>query len=259
MAAAANVPVEALDRLRTQLGLLTQSIGSLLQDLRTADPLPPWPTLTAQLAILNSQLSTLSRSLHQHSNTLSATVAFPLPTFPVRTQENLLNLLLRKKLAPEVEEWLAAGREKGLSLKPGGGIGPDGKPKPAGSDDEDGEDSEEEKDDEEDSDDDMQDDDDDGEEGRKRNRHWALKAVIKEQRSRDWEADFTKEELERVGNDISKIETGLTADSDGRIIKKSLDPSSQASLNKRDENGWTLEMMFRFMSTGVRPEEHPGR
>ncbi|KAF3933663.1 hypothetical protein ABW20_dc0106367 [Dactylellina cionopaga] len=255
MSSGANVPVEALDRLRVQLGLLTQSIGSLLQDLRTADPLPPWPTLTAQLAILNSQLSTISRSLHQQSPVLSSTVAYPLPTFPARTQENLLNLLLRKKLAPEVEEWLAAGRDKGLALKSAGAS------KGTGSDDE-GEDYPDEnndEDDEEDLDDDMQDDD-DGEEGKKRNRHWALKAVIKEQTSRDWEADFTKEEITSVNGDLSKIQTGLKTDTSGRIVKKSLDPTSnQALLNRRDENGWTLEMMFRFLSTGVQPEGQPVR
>ncbi|EWC48117.1 hypothetical protein DRE_02696 [Drechslerella stenobrocha 248] len=252
MSAAATAPVESLDRLRVQLGLLTQSIGSLLQELRTADPLPPWPTLTAQLAILNSQLSTLSRTLHQHSPALATTVAFPLPTFPARTQENLLNLLLRKKLAPEVEEWLAAGRDKGLGLKSASSA-PNGKGRAgAGSDDEgssdDGDNSEND-DDEDDSDDDMQDA--GGEEGQKRNRHWALKTVVKEQRSRDWDADFTKEELERVGGDPSKVETGLRVDSAGRIVKRYVDP---ASINQRDEGGWTLEMMFRFMSAGIRPD-----
>ncbi|KAK6359886.1 mediator of RNA polymerase II transcription subunit 8 [Orbilia brochopaga] len=252
MSAAANVPVDALDRLRVQLGLLTQSIGSLLQELRTADPLPPWPTLTAQLAILNSQLSTLSRTLHQHSTALTTTVVFPLPTFPARTQENLLNLLLRKKLAPEVEEWLAAGRDKGQALK--AAAFPNGKGKGESDDEassEDDNNSDEEED--EDSDDDMQDA--DGEEGKKRNRHWALKAVVKEQRSRDWDADFTREELERVGGDPAKVETGLKLDADGRVLKRSIDPTS---MNKRDEKGWTLEMMFRFMSAGIRPDA-PGR
>ncbi|KAF3939749.1 hypothetical protein ABW19_dt0208919 [Dactylella cylindrospora] len=244
-AAAANLPVEALDRLRTQLGLLTQSIGSLLQELRTADPLPPWPTLTAQLAILNSQLSSLSHSINQHSSALSTTVAYPLPTFPARTQENLLNLLLRKKLAPEVEEWFLAGRDKGAAITAAS----------QSKEDEDGSESENESEGSESDDDDMEDD--DGE-GKKRNKHWALKAVIKEQRSRDWEADFTKEEVEKVGGDVTKIETGLQVDSEGRIIKKAVDLASQ-SMNKRAENGLTLEALFRFMSSGTKPGELPAR
>lgn len=38
-------------------------------------------------------------------------VAYPLPTFPARTQENLLGQLLRKKLEPDVEDWVLRGRE----------------------------------------------------------------------------------------------------------------------------------------------------
>ena len=38
-------------------------------------------------------------------------VAYPLPNFPGRTQENLLGLLLRKKLEPNVEDWVVEGRE----------------------------------------------------------------------------------------------------------------------------------------------------
>ncbi|KAK6528181.1 mediator of RNA polymerase II transcription subunit 8 [Arthrobotrys megalospora] len=261
--AAPNVPIEALDRLRVQLGLLTQSIGSLLQELRTSDPLPPWTTLTAQLAILNSQLSTLSRSLHQHSATLQTTVAYPLPTFPARTQENLLNLLLRKKLAPEVEEWLQTGRKTGLALSSSSSS--NDKQKTSNNDDSDDdsepEAEEEEGDDDDDDDDDMADDDDDDPESKKRKRHWAIKIVQRDQRSRDWESDFTKEEIEAVNGDLTKIQTGLKTHSDGTIIKRSLDSSalSTSALNKRDENGWTLDMMFRFMSTGARPaEDHPG-
>jgi len=38
-------------------------------------------------------------------------VAYPLPTFPGRTQENLLGQLLRKKLEPDVEDWVLRGRD----------------------------------------------------------------------------------------------------------------------------------------------------
>ncbi len=38
-------------------------------------------------------------------------VAYPLPTFPARTQENLLGQLLRKKLEPDVEDWVLRGRD----------------------------------------------------------------------------------------------------------------------------------------------------
>ena len=36
---------------------------------------------------------------------------YPLPAFPGKTQENLLGQLLRKKLEPNVEDWVEKGRE----------------------------------------------------------------------------------------------------------------------------------------------------
>ncbi|KAF3167540.1 mediator of RNA polymerase II transcription subunit 8 [Orbilia oligospora] len=253
--ASPTLPVEALDRMRIQLGLLSQSINSLLQELRTSDPLPPWTTLTAQLAILNSQLSTISRSLHQHSASLSTTVVFPLPTFPGRTQDGQLHRLLGKKLSPEVQDWIQIGRKAGLALTS----------KPKNDDDDSDDDSEPEAEDEQEADDDdddeMDEDDGDDPDSKRRKRHWALKIVQKDQRSRDWDSDFTKEEIEAVGGDLTRIQTGLKTHLDGTIIKRSMDSSalSTSALNKRDENGWTLEMMFRFMSTGMRPaEDHPG-
>ena len=38
-------------------------------------------------------------------------IAYPLPTFPGKTQESLLGLLLRKKLEPNVEDWVTEGRK----------------------------------------------------------------------------------------------------------------------------------------------------
>lgn len=36
---------------------------------------------------------------------------FPLPSYPGKTQEALLNQLLRKKLEPEVEDWVVQGQQ----------------------------------------------------------------------------------------------------------------------------------------------------
>ena len=38
-------------------------------------------------------------------------VVYPLPEFPGQTQEDLLGQLLRKKLEPNVEDWVADGRQ----------------------------------------------------------------------------------------------------------------------------------------------------
>lgn len=42
---------------------------------------------------------------------------YPLPQFPGRTQENLLGQLLRKKLEPNVEDWVAEGRKIGTEAE----------------------------------------------------------------------------------------------------------------------------------------------
>ena len=42
---------------------------------------------------------------------------YPLPQFPGRTQENLLGQLLRKKLEPNVEDWVVEGRKIGVEAE----------------------------------------------------------------------------------------------------------------------------------------------
>jgi len=61
-------------------------------------------------------LTSLSTSISTHAATLSTANTFPLSKFPSRTQENLLTLLLRKKLSPEVEEWVVAGQKQGHEI-----------------------------------------------------------------------------------------------------------------------------------------------
>ena len=48
---------------------------------------------------------------------------YPLPQFPGRTQENLLGQLLRKKLEPNVEDWVAEGRKIGTEAEAQGDKG----------------------------------------------------------------------------------------------------------------------------------------
>lgn len=47
---------------------------------------------------------------------LSALAAYPLPSYPGRDQEGLLEQLLRKKLEPDIEERVFAGRAAGESV-----------------------------------------------------------------------------------------------------------------------------------------------
>ncbi|KAK9462042.1 mediator complex, subunit Med8 [Lipomyces oligophaga] len=54
-------------------------------------------------------LSALSEALAQHSDILRATNVYPMPSFPVTKQPGLLPTLLRKKVEPEIEEWIDEG------------------------------------------------------------------------------------------------------------------------------------------------------
>ena len=51
----------------------------------------------------------MSQQLAKHQNLYASTVAFPLPSFPGRTQEIVLQQLLRTRLEPFVDDWFERG------------------------------------------------------------------------------------------------------------------------------------------------------
>jgi len=53
----------------------------------------------------------LTGDLSKHADLLNRTVVFPSTNYPGRTQENILTQLLRKKLEPQVENWVEEGRK----------------------------------------------------------------------------------------------------------------------------------------------------
>ncbi|KAK9365947.1 mediator complex, subunit Med8 [Lipomyces kononenkoae] len=108
----ASVPVEALESIRLRLSQLTHWLNRL-QALVQQPTLPPWQTLHSQFAMVLKQLSALSHTLEQHADTLRATNAFPLPSFPVVQETWLLTTLLRKRVEPEVDEWIKSGAREG--------------------------------------------------------------------------------------------------------------------------------------------------
>ncbi|KAK9239644.1 mediator of RNA polymerase II transcription complex subunit 8-domain-containing protein [Lipomyces kononenkoae] len=109
---AASVPVESLESIRLRLSQLTHWLNRL-QALVQQPTLPPWQTLHSQFAMVLKQLAALSQTLNQHADTLRATNAYPLPSFPVVQETWLLTTLLRKRVEPEVEEWIKAGAQEG--------------------------------------------------------------------------------------------------------------------------------------------------
>ncbi|KAK9331781.1 mediator of RNA polymerase II transcription complex subunit 8-domain-containing protein [Lipomyces starkeyi] len=112
----ASVPVDSLESIRLRLSQLTHWLNRL-QALVQQPTLPPWHTLHSQFAMVLKQLASLSHTLDQHADTLRATNAYPLPSFPVVQETGLLTTLLRKRVEPEVDEWIKAGAQEGAVVR----------------------------------------------------------------------------------------------------------------------------------------------
>lgn len=127
--------IKVLEQSRQRLVQLTRSLGSLISSLNQSDPLPPWyappsypynlppvPRLTpsfprsslqSQASIISNNLLSVSEHLSSHQDLLTSLVAYPGPEYPGHSQANTLEQLLRTKLDPRVEDWVARGRVAG--------------------------------------------------------------------------------------------------------------------------------------------------
>ena len=79
--------------------------------LAHSDPVSHRSSLQSLASILSQNLSSLSKHLTDNHQLFSSMTVYPLPEFPGRTQEALLGQLLRKKLEPNVEDWVEEGRK----------------------------------------------------------------------------------------------------------------------------------------------------
>ncbi|KAJ5373969.1 hypothetical protein N7517_005975 [Penicillium concentricum] len=111
--------IKVLEQSRQRLVQLTRSLGSLIASLNQSDPLPPWTSLQSQASIISNNLISVSDQLSDQRDLLSNLVAYPGPEYPGRTQANTLEQLLRTKLDPRVEDWVARGRAAGTEPAPG--------------------------------------------------------------------------------------------------------------------------------------------
>ncbi|KOS44592.1 hypothetical protein ACN38_g4494 [Penicillium nordicum] len=105
--------IKVLEQSRQRLVQLTRSLGSLIASLNQSDPLPPWTSLQSQASIISNNLLSVSDQLSDQRDLLSNLVAYPGPEYPGKTQANTLEQLLRTKLDPRVEDWVARGRTAG--------------------------------------------------------------------------------------------------------------------------------------------------
>ncbi|KAJ5362584.1 hypothetical protein N7541_003428 [Penicillium brevicompactum] len=112
--------IKVLEQSRQRLVQLTRSLGSLISSLNSSDPLPPWSSLQSQASIISNNLLSVSEQLSDHRELLSTLVAYPGPEYPGRTQASTLEQLLRTKLDPRVEDWVARGRTAGTETTASG-------------------------------------------------------------------------------------------------------------------------------------------
>ncbi|PYI22257.1 hypothetical protein BO99DRAFT_479790 [Aspergillus violaceofuscus CBS 115571] len=110
--------IKTLEQSRQRLVQLTHSLGSLITSLNQSDPLPSWTSLQSQATIISNNLLTISDHLSDNRALLATLVAYPAPSYPARNPANTVALeqLLRTKLDPRVEDWVARGRKAGGSL-----------------------------------------------------------------------------------------------------------------------------------------------
>lgn len=103
-----DTPVEDLEQLRPRLTQLTHSLRKLEESLRNLNynqySVLELTAIQNQFNVILHQLSSLSKTLQNYKERLSVTTVFPNREF--NTMSGLLFNLLRKKLTPEVEEWL---------------------------------------------------------------------------------------------------------------------------------------------------------
>ncbi|OJK03897.1 hypothetical protein ASPACDRAFT_39513 [Aspergillus aculeatus ATCC 16872] len=110
--------IKTLEQSRQRLVQLTHSLASLITSLNQSDPLPSWTSLQSQATIISNNLLTISDHLSDNRDLLATLVAYPAPSYPSRNPANTVALeqLLRTKLDPRVEDWVARGRKAGGSL-----------------------------------------------------------------------------------------------------------------------------------------------
>ncbi|KAF5265463.1 hypothetical protein FOXYS1_3725 [Fusarium oxysporum] len=131
--------LKALEQTLSKVAQLSSSVQSFRQDLLKSNPLPPPYASTPQCAIVRQQLihptrksiqasakilqknlKSLLESTNENADLFNRMAIRPSTNYPGRTQENVLLQLLRKKLEPDVEEFVSQGLETARLATPEG-------------------------------------------------------------------------------------------------------------------------------------------
>lgn len=76
-------------------------------------------TIQTQTGIASLFLKGVTEDLSKNAELYNRTVVFPSTNYPGRTQENILGQLLRKKLEPQVENWVEDARRTAETVEGG--------------------------------------------------------------------------------------------------------------------------------------------
>ncbi|ODV79814.1 uncharacterized protein CANTADRAFT_36829, partial [Suhomyces tanzawaensis NRRL Y-17324] len=116
-----QVPTDSLESIRNRLNQAHLSLRKLAEQINhhnrhpTKVKLPNYAHFQNQFQILITQLHSIASNLSNNDELLTITNVYPLPNFPTTQQEGLVTTLLRKKVLPEVEDWI----NKALTENPG--------------------------------------------------------------------------------------------------------------------------------------------
>lgn len=104
--------VATLESIRARLHLLQSNLARFSQEIaQSQGPLPSWNQLQTQLRYVSDQIRLLmAENLLPHRGLLASTVVFPTPEFPGKYKGNIVEILLRSKLEPGVEDWVTQGQ-----------------------------------------------------------------------------------------------------------------------------------------------------
>ncbi|KAK2682479.1 hypothetical protein RAB80_000425 [Fusarium oxysporum f. sp. vasinfectum] len=112
--------LKALEQTLSKVAQLSSSVQSFRQDLLKSNPLPPPKSIQASAKILQKNLKSLLESTNENADLFNRMAIRPSTNYPGRTQENVLLQLLRKKLEPDVEEFVSRGLETARLATPEG-------------------------------------------------------------------------------------------------------------------------------------------
>ncbi|KAH8899284.1 choline sulfatase [Thozetella sp. PMI_491] len=96
--------LRAIEASRNRLFQLTNSLGSLRNNVISSNPLPTQDSLRSSAFILQKNLDSIQQIMNENAMLFQRLVVHPSTNFPGRTQEHILLALLRKKLEPEIAD-----------------------------------------------------------------------------------------------------------------------------------------------------------